>query len=107
VSSPVVFRHFNEHGGVIAPRADPSRDNYCAQRNETFLSNARPGSVKMHVQVIKRKNAHIGYGLPTFTPNHNSVEIPTICNFVIEFIIPNFIEGSTCFERHTAHHQEL
>ena len=23
------------------------------------------------------------------------------------FIIPEFIEGSTCFERHTAHHQEL
>jgi hypothetical protein len=26
---------------------------------------------------------------------------------VIEFIIPPFIEGSTCFEEHTAHHQEL
>jgi len=26
---------------------------------------------------------------------------------VIEFIIPEFTEGSTCFERHTAHHQEL
>jgi hypothetical protein len=26
---------------------------------------------------------------------------------VIEFIIPKFIEGSICFERHTAHHQEL
>jgi len=26
---------------------------------------------------------------------------------VIEFIIPKFIEGSSCFERHTAHHQEL
>jgi len=24
-----------------------------------------------------------------------------------EFIIPKFIEGSTCFELHTAHHQEL
>jgi hypothetical protein len=36
-----------------------------------------------------------------------SVEIPTKCSFVIEFIIPKFIEGSTCFERHTAHHQEL
>jgi len=36
-----------------------------------------------------------------------SVEIPTRCSFVIEFIIPKFIEGSTCFERHTAHHQEL
>jgi hypothetical protein len=26
---------------------------------------------------------------------------------VIEFIITTFIEGLTCFERHTAHHQEL
>jgi len=26
---------------------------------------------------------------------------------LLEFIIPPFIEGSTCFERHTAHHQEL
>jgi hypothetical protein len=36
-----------------------------------------------------------------------SSEIPTRCSFVIEFIIPKFIEGSSCFERHTAHHQEL
>jgi hypothetical protein len=26
---------------------------------------------------------------------------------LIEFIIPPFIEGSTCFERHAAHYQEL
>jgi len=26
---------------------------------------------------------------------------------VIEFTIPKFIAGSTSFERHTAHHQEL
>jgi hypothetical protein len=32
----------------------------------------------------------------------DSVEIPTRCSFVIEFIIPKFNEGSTCFERHTA-----
>jgi hypothetical protein len=37
----------------------------------------------------------------------DSVEIPTKCSFVIEFIIPEFIEGWTCFERHIAHHQEL
>jgi hypothetical protein len=36
-----------------------------------------------------------------------SVEISTRCSFVIEFIIAKFIEGSTCFERHIAHHQEL
>ena len=28
-------------------------------------------------------------------------------HLVIEFIIPKFTEGSTCFERHTPHHQEL
>jgi len=33
--------------------------------------------------------------------NNNKMQV------VIEFIIPKFIEGSTCFERHTAHHQEL
>jgi hypothetical protein len=47
--------------------------------------------------------------LPLAEENSNSppVEIPTRCSFVIEFIIPKFIEGSACFERHTAHHQEL
>jgi hypothetical protein len=38
---------------------------------------------------------------------HDSGEIPTGCNFVTELIIPKFTEGSTCFERLTAHHQEL
>jgi len=28
-------------------------------------------------------------------------------HLVIEFIIPKFIEGSTCFKWHSAHHQEL
>ena len=36
-----------------------------------------------------------------------SVEISTRCSFVIEFIIPKFFKGSTCFEQHTAHRQEL
>jgi hypothetical protein len=36
-----------------------------------------------------------------------SVEIPARCSFVIEFIIPKFFEGSTCFERHAAQHQDL
>jgi hypothetical protein len=47
--------------------------------------------------------------LPAACPlsSQYSVEIPTRCSLVIEFIIPEFIEGSTCFERHTAHYQEL
>jgi len=32
---------------------------------------------------------------------------PTICNRVVEFIIPMFLNCSTCFGRHTAHDQEL
>jgi hypothetical protein len=37
----------------------------------------------------------------------DSVEVPTRCSFVIEFIIPKSIEGSGCFEWYTSHHQEL
>jgi hypothetical protein len=33
--------------------------------------------------------------------NTNKIQVVT------EFIIPKSIEGSTCFEEHTAHHQEL
>jgi len=36
-----------------------------------------------------------------------SVEIPRRSSFVIELVIPKFFKGSACFERHTAHHQEL
>jgi hypothetical protein len=35
-----------------------------------------------------------------------SGEIPTRCSFVTEYIIPKFIEGSTCFGHPYAHHQE-
>jgi hypothetical protein len=37
----------------------------------------------------------------------NSVEIPTRCSFVVEFIIPKFIEGSTCFELHSSSSEAL
>jgi hypothetical protein len=43
------------------------------------------------------------YGILQFC----SVEIPTRCSFVIEFIIPKFIAGLICFEQQTAHYQEL
>ena len=56
-------------------------------------------TVLIDVSVVHKRNAQTGK-VP-------SVEIPTRCSFVIEFIIPKFIEGSTCFERHTAYHQEL
>jgi hypothetical protein len=38
---------------------------------------------------------------------NDSVEIPTRCSFATEFIIPKFMEGSTCFERHIAYHLEF
>ena len=31
---------------------------------------------------------------------------PKRCNRIVEFIIPKFLNCSTCFGRHTAHHQE-
>jgi len=37
----------------------------------------------------------------------NRIEIQTRCDRVVEFIIPMFLNWSTCFERHIAHHQEL
>jgi hypothetical protein len=53
-----------------------------------------------------------GFNTDDVYPEHegnefHSVEVPTRCSFVVEFIIPKFIEGSTCFERHTAHRQAL
>ena len=32
---------------------------------------------------------------------------PTRCDRIVEFIIPMFFNCPTCFQRHTAHHQEL
>jgi hypothetical protein len=59
-------------------------------------------------QISLKSDKNIGY-LIIMDPCivDDSAEIPTRCSFVIEFIIPKFIEGSTCFEQHTAHHQEL
>jgi hypothetical protein len=37
----------------------------------------------------------------------NSQNAPTRCNRVVEFIVSMFLNSSTCFGRHTAHHQEL
>jgi len=64
----------------------------------------------MHTNIPNHSNVLIHQTLLIFMEPcivDDSVEIPTRCSFVIEFIIPKFIEGSTCFERHTAHYQEL
>jgi len=39
--------------------------------------------------------------------NISLIERTTRCNRVVEFIIPMFLNCSTCFGRHTAHHQEV
>ena len=39
--------------------------------------------------------------------NINLIEITNKTRPVVEFIIPVFLNCSTCFWRHTAHHQEL
>jgi len=39
--------------------------------------------------------------------NINLTEITNKMRPVAEFINPTFLNCSTCFERHTAHHQEL
>jgi hypothetical protein len=74
------------------------------------------------MRLEKRLNKHLNIEQKTYTAKRlqisnkpkrtqgflkDSVEIRTRCNFVIVFIIPKFIEGSTCFEGHAAHHQEL
>jgi len=41
------------------------------------------------------------------TGNWHLLIVPTRCDHVVEFIIPLFLNCSTHFERHSAHHQEL
>jgi hypothetical protein len=57
----------------------------------------KPRKVGWAEHVVRREEKYKSY----------SGKIPTRCSFVIESIIPKFFKGSTCFERHTAHHQEL
>jgi hypothetical protein len=59
--------------------------------------------IKISNKKIKMPHKNI----PARNCEYKSVEITKRCNLVIEFIIPMLIEGSKCFERHTAHHQEL
>jgi hypothetical protein len=47
---------------------------------------------------------HLNLGLHT---HWISQEEPTRRNRVVEFIIPMFLNCSTCFERHIAYYQEL
>ena len=71
---------------------------------------SRPTCLYIHAAIYTKKRGDVGTILLIFMDPcivDDSVEIPTRCSFVIEFIIPKFIEGSTYFERHTAHHQEL
>jgi hypothetical protein len=59
--------------------------------NGTFLFSI----IVCHINRVKKTTNN------WLSKNTNNMQL------VIEFIIPKFIEGSTCFERHTARHQEL
>jgi len=65
----------------------------------------RKPSARLRKISVKVKFIHLIFMDPCIVDY--SVEITTRCSFVIEVIVPKFIEGSTCFEEHTAHHQEL
>jgi hypothetical protein len=60
---------------------------------------------EMQSSCLKKDDSHNTHcaskRLCALSRNTNKMQLVT------EFIIPKLIEGSTCFERHTAHHQEL
>jgi hypothetical protein len=73
----------------------------------TYLPRYFDPFISAYVLRTKRRRIYVAWYSWIRASQYDSVEIPTRCNFVIEFIIPKFTEGSTCFERHTSHHQEL
>ena len=89
--SRVVQRLFRdsdpEHAGTAGIRFKRARQHVSSQR---FNMARHSPSTQMPPQ-----------NLSQLRRNTNKMQL------VIEFIIPKFIEGSKCFERHIAHHQEL
>ena len=59
--------------------------------------------LKNFICAASKRCSSLFFSTQASLPNFNAV----LAVIVIEFIIPKFIEGSTCFERHTAHNQEL
>jgi hypothetical protein len=63
-----------------------------------------------HYQELKNCNCSLWFYTHFWLPVAAMAEwelSSTRCDFVVEFIIPVFLNCSTCFGRHTAHHQEL
>jgi hypothetical protein len=67
---------------------------------EIKLSGVTLSSFPYPISLIRHENNQI-FMDPCIVDD--SIEIPKRCSFVIEFIIPKFIEGSTCFKRQTVH----
>jgi len=57
-----------------------------------------------HHQEFKKCNCSLWFYIRLWLP---VAAMAQRCDRVVEFIIPTFLNCSTCFGRHTAHHQEL
>jgi hypothetical protein len=71
-------------------------------------SNSWPSKAKIIFNRCCTSIFHFPFGRSCINMNSQiSKKEPTRCNRVLEFIIPMFLNCSTCFGRHSAHHQEL
>ena len=94
---------------LVAPKVLPAHISV-NRKQEQAETRSHPRCCLPHLPTVYPFSNQIppSHGCPNGTTfKLHSVEIPTKCSFVIEFIIPKFIEGSTCFEWQTAHHREL
>jgi hypothetical protein len=84
-------------------RSDPSSFMLGSFRNSGYIVLGMWMGVKQNPrESLFLSEGDVGTNTPVrLNRTNNKVQL------VIEFIIPKFIEGTTCFERNTAHHQEL
>ena len=93
------------HTYVTAGWYQPAATYVCNTRSCKYSLDA-PDDERKHrsKHVEQARNNKFSYTVAScwsLSRNTNKMQL------VIEFIIPKFSEGSTYFERHTAHHQEL
>jgi len=87
--------------------------NFSAPKIQTVLSNLRLiyllSVVYWVLHCHTAQTSYISNKLYVHVSMHPIINLiePTRCDRVVEFIISVFLNYSTCFGRHTAHHQEL